>query len=46
MMAIIPVRLLGLLLLTLAITIPGCQALFPLDSPSATKPFTPGFLQH
>jgi hypothetical protein len=45
-MAIIPLRLLGLLLLTLAITIPGCQALFPLDSASATKPFQPGFLQH
>jgi len=30
-MAVLPLRLLGLLLLTLAIVIPGCQAVFPLD---------------
>jgi len=29
-MSVLPLRLLGLLLLTLAIVIPGCQAVFPL----------------
>jgi hypothetical protein len=35
-------RLLGLLLLTLAIVIPGCQAVFPL---AGERPFSPGFGQ-
>jgi hypothetical protein len=43
-MAVLPLRLLGLLLLTLAIVIPGCQAVFPLDRASAV-PFDPGFGQ-
>jgi len=42
MLAKLPLRLLGLLLLTLAIVIPGCQALFR----SAGAPFHPGFGQH
>jgi hypothetical protein len=35
-------RLLGLFLLTLAISIPSCQAVFPPDS--APAPFNPGFI--
>jgi hypothetical protein len=35
-------RLLGLFLLTLAITIPSCQAVFPRDA--APAPFNPGFV--
>jgi hypothetical protein len=43
MIANFPLRLLGLLLLTLTITVPGCQALFrPDDAPA---PFRPGFEQ-
>jgi hypothetical protein len=44
MMAIVPLRVLGLLLLTLAIGIPSCQAVFPLDGTNAPAPFKPGFL--
>jgi len=33
-MSVLPLRLLGLLLLTLAIGIPGCQAVFPPDTGS------------
>ena len=36
-------RALGLFLLTLAIGIPSCQAVFPRDT-SATQPFRPGFV--
>lgn len=36
-------RLFGLLLLTMAIVIPSCQAVFPLDGATATQPFRPGF---
>jgi hypothetical protein len=43
-MSVLPLRLLGLLLLTLAIAIPGCQAVFPLGQASAL-PFDPGFGQ-
>ena len=41
----LPLRLLGLGLLTLAILIPSCQAVFPRDGAGAPRPFTPGFLQ-
>jgi hypothetical protein len=34
-MSVLPLRLLGLLLLTLAIVIPGCQAVFPLNGATA-----------
>jgi hypothetical protein len=34
-MSVLPLRLLGLLLLTLAIVIPGCQAVFPLSEAGA-----------
>jgi hypothetical protein len=44
-MAILPVRLFGLLLLTLAIVIPSCQAVFPLDAADATERFIPEFVQ-
>jgi len=44
-MAIVPLRLLGLLLLTLAIGIPSCQAVFPLDGANAPAPFKPGFVR-
>ena len=37
-------RVFGLLLLTLAIAIPSCQAVFPPDGATATQPFRPGFL--
>lgn len=37
-------RLFGLFLLTLAIAIPSCQAVFPLDGPNAPRPFEPGFV--
>jgi hypothetical protein len=37
-------RLLGLLLLTLAVAIPSCQAVFPRDQ-GGSLPFEPGFLQ-
>ncbi|HXH26012.1 MAG TPA: hypothetical protein VNI78_12220 [Vicinamibacterales bacterium] len=40
-MARLPLRLLGLLLLTLAITIPSCQAVF--SGAVAPQPFEPGF---
>jgi hypothetical protein len=36
-------RLLGLLLLTLAILTPSCQAVFPPDT--AGQPFRPGFVR-
>jgi hypothetical protein len=44
-MAILPVRLFGLFLLTLAITIPSCQALFPLNTADAPQPFKPAFVR-
>ena len=44
-MATLPLRLLGLGLLTLAILIPSCQALFPRDGAGAPQPFTPGFVR-
>lgn len=43
-MAIVPLRFFGLCLLTLAIAIPSCQALFPRDAATA-QPFTPGFVR-
>jgi hypothetical protein len=43
-MAVVPLRLLGLLLLTLAIAIPSCQAVFPLDRADAPATFKPGFI--
>lgn len=44
-MAILAKRLFGLILLTLAITIPSCQALFPRDAAEAPRPFNPGFVR-
>jgi hypothetical protein len=44
-MATLPVRLFGLFLLTLAITIPSCQALFPLNTADAPQPFKPAFVR-
>jgi hypothetical protein len=38
-------RLVGLLLLTLAILTPSCQAVFPPDAASGTEPFRPGFVR-
>jgi hypothetical protein len=43
MLVKLPLRLLGLLLLTLAIVIPGCQVLF---RSAGEAPFHPGFEQH
>lgn len=43
-MARLPVRLFGLLLLTLAIVIPSCQAVFPIDA-NTSEPFQPEFVQ-
>jgi hypothetical protein len=43
--ATLPLRVLGLGLLTLAILIPSCQALFPRDGTGAPRPFTPGFVR-
>jgi hypothetical protein len=43
-LARVPLRLLGLFLLIVAITIPSCQALFPLDGPDE-QPFRPGFVR-
>jgi hypothetical protein len=43
MLAKVPLRLLGLLLLTLAMVIPGCQVLF---RSAGEAPFHPGFEQH
>jgi hypothetical protein len=40
----LPLRLLGLTLLTLALTIPSCQAVFPRGA-DATQPFTPSFVR-
>jgi hypothetical protein len=40
-----PMRLLGLLLLALAIVTPSCQAVFPRDSANASQPFRPGFVR-
>ena len=40
-----PTRLLGLFLLTLAIVIPSCQAVFPADGAGALQPFRPGFVR-
>ena len=38
-------RLLGLLLLTLSIAIPSCQAVFPQGGADAPQPFRPGFIR-
>ena len=43
-MLTLPLRLLGALLLTLAIGIPSCQAVFPVNAPGPA-PFMPSFLQ-
>ena len=43
--ATLPLRLLGLGLLTLAILIPSCQAVFPREGGGAPHPFTPGFVR-
>jgi hypothetical protein len=40
----LPLRLLGLTLLTLALTIPSCQAVFHRGA-EANQPFTPGFVR-
>jgi hypothetical protein len=45
LMAIFPLRFFGLCLLTLAIVIPGCQALFPRDGADAPRPFKPEFVR-
>lgn len=42
-MGVIALRLLGLFLLTLAIVIPGCQALLSVGGDGAPAPFQPGF---
>jgi hypothetical protein len=42
-LAKVPLRLLGLFLLIVAITIPSCQAVFTLDGPDE-QPFRPGFV--
>jgi len=44
-MAVLPLRLLGLFLLTLAIAVPSCQALFSRDAADAPRPFTPEFVR-
>ena len=44
-MARLPLRLFGLSLLFLAITIPSCQALFPATGTTAPRPFQPGFVR-
>jgi hypothetical protein len=44
-LATLPLRLIGLGLLTLAILIPSCQAVFPRDGRGAPQPFTPGFVR-
>jgi hypothetical protein len=36
-------RLFGLLLLTLSIALPSCQAVFPQGGADAPQPFRPGF---
>lgn len=41
----VPLRLLGLFFLIVAITIPSCQALFPLDGADQPQPFRPGFVR-
>lgn len=40
-----PMRLLGLFLLTLAIVTPSCQAVFPADGAGVPQPFRPGFVR-
>jgi hypothetical protein len=44
-MAIFPLRVLGLFLLTLAIAIPSCQAVFPPDGEGTSEPFRPGLVR-
>jgi len=44
-MATLPLRLLGLCLLTLAIMIPSCQAVFSHNGADAPQPFKPGFVR-
>jgi hypothetical protein len=43
-MARLALRLFGLCLLTLAIVIPSCQAVFPTGT-DALRPFQPGFVR-
>ena len=42
-MAVLPLRLLGIVLLALAILIPSCQAVFSGDE--EPRQFNPGFIQ-
>lgn len=44
-MATFSLRFFGLCLLTLAILIPSCQAVFPLHDADAGRPFKPGFVR-
>ncbi|HEY6360485.1 MAG TPA: hypothetical protein VIX63_05245 [Vicinamibacterales bacterium] len=44
-MGTLPLRFFGLCLLTLAILIPSCQAVFPRDAADAPRPFKPGFVR-
>ena len=44
-MARLPLRLLGLCLLVVAITVPGCQALFPREGAEAARPITPELIR-
>jgi hypothetical protein len=39
----LPMRVLGLLLLTMAITVSSCQALFPRSRGDQPRQFNPGF---
>ena len=46
MVTAVPLRLLGLLALTLAITLPSCQAVFPQTTlANAPQVFSPGFFE-
>jgi hypothetical protein len=44
-MARLPLRLFGLSLLFLAITVPGCQAVFQSGILPDAQPFRPGFVR-
>jgi hypothetical protein len=43
-MRVLPLRILGLLLFSVAIVIPSCQAVFPPGTVD-TAPFQPGFVR-
>jgi hypothetical protein len=43
-MRMLPLRILGLLLLSVAIVVPSCQAVFPTSTFDAA-PFQPGFVR-